>query len=785
MEGSYLLSKTPFLLAGLCLLFVGLLIFRNFVLNGKTLLYTDMGSDSVNDTYPWFVHLSDYIRWEGFPSWSFFVGMGQGLAYRAGDLIWQPIVWLPRELIPRGLVFQHLFKTLVAGLLFLRFLQLRGVNLCASLLGSLLLSFSAYMCMGSCWNINADEVVCFTFLLFAVEEAICEGRWIYIPFAVALIGLVSAFHLYLGALLLCCYVPARLVEIYGWRPALVSRVCFQLAGIALLGIGLAAIVFLEGLNTILNSPRGSGTIANSWLTPTLFQLESPLHYITIFLRSFSNDIIGTGNDFRGWGNYFEAPTNYCGLFSLLIFPQVFSGATRRRRIFCGIFLILITMPVLLPWFRHLFWLFHGGYYRTLSLFSIFGIIALSMKTFSRYVESKGLNLLVLTITLVALLGVLYLPIGEMQTLVNPAVRRTIAIFLILYATLLATGQILKRQSVFGWIIVVSAAIELIYFDRMTVDRPTVTKQQLAERSGYNDQTVDAIRDIRAHDKSFFRVTKTWSSGPAMYPSFNDAMIFGYFGTSLYSSFNNLNYIDFLLASDAISSADIITDAQWSPGLVGHPLLSTFACEKYVITKNPVPFQSAGLYEFVREYSGIYLFRNKLSLPFGLTFTSSISKEMFLQLPSSAKAQALFHAVVLSDDKTADTRELPELTLSGLKQRIDETALPDILAERRTTALHIRSFGQTHIDGTVRLERKGILVLQTPFDRGWLARMDGRSVPVLKVDIGLLGVLLEGGEHIVELRYRPPFLYIGAAITAISCVILALGRWRWPRIQLPQ
>ena len=47
LEGSYLLSKAPFLLAGFCLLFVGLLIFRDFVLNGKTLLYTDMGSDSI------------------------------------------------------------------------------------------------------------------------------------------------------------------------------------------------------------------------------------------------------------------------------------------------------------------------------------------------------------------------------------------------------------------------------------------------------------------------------------------------------------------------------------------------------------------------------------------------------------------------------------------------------------------------------------------------------------------------------------------------------------------
>ena len=785
LKGAYLLSKTPFLLAGFCLLLVGLLIFRNFVLNDKALLYKDMGSDSVNDTYPYFIHLSDYIRREGFPSWSFYVGMGQSLAYLAGDLIWQPIIWLPRELIARALVFQHLFKILVAGLLFFRFLQLRGLNLCAAFLGSLLLSFSAYMCVGSCWIINADEIVCFAFLLFAVEVAISHGRWIYIPFAVALVGLVTVFHLYLAAVLLCFYVPGRLVEIYGWRPFSLFPICARLAAIAFLGVGLAAVICLGSLHSILNSPRGSGTIANfAWTTPSLFQLESPLYYVTAALRPFSTDMAGTGNEFRGWENYFEAPMSYCGLLSLLMFPQVFIAATRRQRILYGLFLSFIIVPVAFPWFRYFFWLFHGGYFRAFSLFSILGIIALSMKAFSRYTESKRLNLWVLIVTLVVLLGVLYLPISEMQALVDPALRRTVAVFLMLYATLLATGRMLKRQINFGWIIVVLAAIEVIYFDGITVNRPTVTKQELNERVGYNDETVDAVREIKAKDRSFFRITKTWGSGPATPISYNDAMVFGYYGTLSYSSFNNLNYIKFLMASDAISSDDIATAAQWSPGLLGHPLLSTFACEKYVLTKTPVPFETAEHYQFMKRYGNIYLFRNKEFLPFGLTFDHYVPENTFLQLPSSVKPQALLHTVVLSDKDDGVKSQLQKTTLDELKQQIRETSVPDALTERRATALNIRSFGQTRIEGTVRLDRKGILVFQTPFDRGWHARMDDRAVPVLRVDAGLLGILLESGEHLVQLRYRPPFLYIGAAITIMSCAIFALSLWRWPRIHLP-
>src|SRR5204863_4940594 len=113
--------------------------------------------------------------------------------------------------IARALVYQHLLDVLLSGLLFACFLTARGLTFASCLLGALLLSFSAYMCMGSCWYFHANEVVCFTFLLFAAEQAATHGRWVYLVPAVTIVGCLGAFHLYLGALFLCFYVPARLI----------------------------------------------------------------------------------------------------------------------------------------------------------------------------------------------------------------------------------------------------------------------------------------------------------------------------------------------------------------------------------------------------------------------------------------------------------------------------------------------------------------------------------------------------------------------------------------------
>jgi Bacterial membrane protein YfhO len=157
----------------------------------------------------------------------------------------------------------------------------------------------------------------------------------------------------------------------------------------------------------------------------------------------------------------------------------------------------------------------------------------------------------------------------------------------------------------------------------------------------------------------------------------------------------------------------------------------------------------------------------------------------LQLPQWAKPLALLNAVVLSDKDAANEPGPSRLTMDDIKFQVIETSLPDIAGKRRSTALNVRSFRQTHIDGTIQLSQRSVLVLQTPFDPGWHAFQDARAAQILKADFGLLGVVLNAGEHAVELRYRPPFLYAGAAVSFVSLLIFAASLWWWPRIRLPQ
>jgi uncharacterized membrane protein YfhO len=258
------------------------------------------------------------------------------------------------------------------------------------------------------------------------------------------------------------------------------------------------------------------------------------------------------------------------------------------------------------------------------------------------------------------------------------------------------------------------------------------------------------------------------------------MVFGYYGTSSYSSFNNINYANFLTAVDAIPP-NSETHTRWSVGLLNDPILSMFAGEKYALVDNPLPFQRALQYEFVKQYEKDYLFRNARFLPLGLAFSSYITEDAFLKLPSAEKSGALLNVVVLSNK--SEEAGLTPADLSDLERDARNLSLADVADARRKTALKLTSFGQTHFEGTVSLEQRSILVVQTPFDRGWSALQDSQPAPALRVDAGLLGVRLDAGEHRVELHYRNPFLVYALLTTLASLLILAVCAWRWPRLGL--
>jgi hypothetical protein len=87
---------------------------------------------------------------------------------------------------------------------------------------------------------------------------------------------------------------------------------------------------------------------------------------------------------------------------------------------------------------------------------------------------------------------------------------------------------------------------------------------------------------------------------------------------------------------------------------------------------------------------------------------------------------------------------------------------------------------TRIVVRARMETPGLLVLADPWDRGWLAYLDGKQVPILRTDYAIRGIVLPAGSSIVEFQYnsatvRCAFQLAGTA-AAILLIWLGIAVW---------
>jgi hypothetical protein len=72
----------------------------------------------------------------------------------------------------------------------------------------------------------------------------------------------------------------------------------------------------------------------------------------------------------------------------------------------------------------------------------------------------------------------------------------------------------------------------------------------------------------------------------------------------------------------------------------------------------------------------------------------------------------------------------------------------------------------------------ILMMSEVAFPGWLARVDGQAVELLRADYLLRGVMVPAGKHHVEMRYAAPAARIGVIITLLTLLAMAGSAIFW-------
>lgn len=112
---------------------------------------------------------------------------------------------------------------------------------------------------------------------------------------------------------------------------------------------------------------------------------------------------------------------------------------------------------------------------------------------------------------------------------------------------------------------------------------------------------------------------------------------------------------------------------------------------------------------------------------------------------------------------------------------DEEAFSGFIDELRQTAVQDLSVTDTTVTGTIQAPRDGLVFTSIPYDKGWRAVIDGKTVEPVKVGDAFLAYPVAAGEHQVSLRFIPYGLVPGAVVSGLTLAgLLAVCIWRRAR-----
>jgi hypothetical protein len=115
----------------------------------------------------------------------------------------------------------------------------------------------------------------------------------------------------------------------------------------------------------------------------------------------------------------------------------------------------------------------------------------------------------------------------------------------------------------------------------------------------------------------------------------------------------------------------------------------------------------------------------------------------------------------------------------LQRAIVEAPLGPLTKPATPAAVQLRSRDQTRVELEVQSGADGLLVLADPWYPQWRVEVDGKPAELLRVDHAFRGVRVPAGRHEVVFTYQDRAMWLGAALTLVTCIALA-GVWAFRR-----
>ena len=766
-------------------------------------------TDMYHQYAPFFSEFQYKLRTGGSLLYSWDVGMGVNFAALYAYYLASPLNWLillcPKKFIIEFMTIMIVLKIGLSGLSFAWYLKKHSQN-CILGVGffGIFYALSGYMAAYS-WNIMwLDCILLFPLIVYGLERLVKEQKGMLYCVTLGLSILSNYYISIMTCLFLVLYFIALLIM---EKPGPVRKYvdsCVRFGIYSLLSGGLAAGILLPEIYALQSTASGDFDFPKAW--------SSYFPILDMIARHIGNVETEIGLDH--W------PNIYCGVAVFLFFLLYLACkkiAVKEKAVYCGLLLIFFASFSI----NALNFIWHGFHYPNSlpcrqSFIYIFLMLFICFRAYMYLDETPKKHIAI------AFWGsACFVLLAEKlvtQEHFHFIVYYVAIIFLAAYAGLMYLYKDGKR-TVCGFLALTLVAIEASI--NMSVTSVTTTSR---ESYTSDNEEVRILKDSLQPASDFYRVEKktrktkndgAWMNFPSvsLFSSTANADLSKFFkklgcesSTNAYSITGSTPFVDsifsvkYALYSEAVSNTELMMYLRESCGTylyenlytlpLGFVLSSDIEENWQYEMDNPAEVQNdlclvsgadevlvdAGgtvnknTFTFTPDETGeyyVFVMNKKVKtvkaeLPTGQKSFSNVDRGYLLELGTLAPGTE----VKLTADEAGEQ-------LNAIAYRFSEDAMIQVYDRLNQSPMHLTSWKDTKLSGTVSAAKAGMLFTSIPFDKGWTVKVDGEKVETRKAFGAFLAIDVSAGDHVIDFSYFPDGLKTGGLISGGSIVILIL------------
>ncbi len=652
-------------------------LYLRFFTGEAVYLYTDIGSDSVNSSYPIIAMVQRLFGSRDFSGFSLTAGLGSStVTYLLKYLnpVKLPLLFFTGERLPLGLIVEILIQTNVIALfswLFFRRLLDHGT---AALFAALAWTFSGYVTL---WSQNLTTGSCmamFTIMMAALLPALEKPtvrRFLLLSLALALFLLTNYYYCYMSAYFVLFFLIFYSVA----KKRTVTA--FFVSGLEVLGSALfAALMAAAALLPSFSGFSGSGRTDALSVVGAKLSVTSPRGLFVLLGRLFSVNTMGPGAAYVGTMNYYEEAALSTTVLAVAAVVYLISRENTR---IVTILSVLLCAAVLLFKNSGAYLQFNIGVRRYAFMIAFAEAIAVGVFIRSLMTRVYSMHLFWSAVISLALCGasVLFLALydgrfncwTDIRTLKLVAVCAAgFSLLLVLYALNLRFSGVIP----FLCLLLMMGELVVMNYDTLYV-RDFVTAEEYASVADGNGvkEAVDLIRG--AEDDTLCRIAVNGTTDGA-----NAGMLLDFPAASVYNNTNAqaLTTLTKAHGTCELSPNHFIADG-YAPGQL------SFLAGRYLITSNTglsADTPSSAFYRKTAETpdGSKAVYENTTALPFGYLYTRQMSASEAKELPLPERILAMTQSCYRTDGISTTEEDQEEESPGGQAARSGHFTATDLL-----------------------------------------------------------------------------------------------------------